>query len=53
MCRAYVTQSVYEVVLQKSISAQIHQLDMSNDEGYVDGLVRGLTFAKRLCTNNL
>ena len=35
---------------QKSIPAQIRQriLYISNDEGYVDGFVQELTFAKRL-----
>ena len=41
--------SVYKVVLQKSIPTQIRQLVLyiSNNEGQVDGYVRGLTFVKR------
>ena len=51
--RFFLTQSVYKVVLQKSIPAQIRQLILdyyyiSNNKGYVDGFVGELTFAKRL-----
>ena len=48
--RTYLTHSVFNVVLQKSISAQIRQLILyiSNIEGYVDGSVRELASAKRL-----
>ena len=44
----YLTESVYKVVLQKSIPAQICQLVpyTINDEGYVDGFVRKLLFLK-------
>ena len=47
---AYLTESVDKVVSQKSIPAQIRQLSlyMSNNKGPVDGVVRELTFAKRL-----
>ena len=43
------TKSVYKVVLQKSISAQIRRLILyiSNNKGHVDGFVEELTFAKR------
>ena len=46
---AYPTQSVYNVVLQKSIPAQICErvLYISNSEGYVDDFLRELTFAKQ------
>ena len=46
----YLTESGYEVVLQKSISAQIRQpiLCISDSEGQVDGLVGELIFAKRI-----
>jgi len=47
---AYLTESVYKVVSQKSIPTQIRQLIfyISNSKEYVDGFVRELTFAKRL-----
>ena len=47
--RVYRTQSVYEVVLQKSIPTQIRQLIfyIRNSEGYVDGFVGELTPTKR------
>ena len=47
---AYRTESVYKVVLQKSIPTQIRQLILyvSNNEGYVDEFVRELAFAERL-----
>ena len=46
---SYLTESVYLVVLQKSIPAQIPQLvlHVSDNKGYVDGFVRESTFAKR------
>ena len=45
----YLTERILQVVLQKSIPAQIRQLilDISNKE-YVNGFMRELTFAKRL-----
>ena len=48
--RSHLTESVYEVVLQKSFHAQIRQLmlHISNDKGYVDEFVRKLTFVKQL-----
>ena len=48
VCRSYLTQSVYKVVLQKSIPTEIRQLDLyiSNDNEHIDGFVRELTFAK-------
>ena len=48
--RPYLTESVYQVVLQKSIPAQIRQLILyiSNSKGYVDGFVGGVTSAKQL-----
>ena len=47
---AYLTQSIFKDVLQKSSPAQIRQLILynSNIEGSVDEFVRELTFAKRL-----
>ena len=51
-CRelSYLTESVYNVVLQQSIPAQIRQriLCISKNKGYADGFVRKLTFEKRL-----
>ena len=46
----YLTDDFHEIVLQKAIPAQIRHLILyfSNDEGFVDGFVRGSTFAKRL-----
>ena len=46
----YLTQSVFQVVLQKSIPTQIRQLILyiRNSKGWVDRFVRGLTSAKRL-----
>ena len=46
---AYLTESVYKLVLRKSIPAQIRQLilHISNNKGLVHGFVRELTFAKR------
>jgi hypothetical protein len=44
---AYLAESVDKVILQNSIPAQIHQLEISNNTGQVDGFVRDLTFAKR------
>jgi hypothetical protein len=48
----YRSESVYEVVLQKSVPTKIRQTNLnlyvSDDKGYVDGFVRELTFAKRL-----
>ena len=46
----YLTQSVFQVVLQKSISAYIRQpiLYMSNSKEQVDGFVRDFTSAKPL-----
>ena len=48
--QVYLTESVYNVVLRKSIPAQIRQLIlcMRNNQGQDDGFVRELTFAKRL-----
>jgi len=48
--KVYLTQSVFEVVLQKSIPTQICQLILyiSKSKGYVDGFVGQLTSAKRL-----
>ena len=42
-------EDAFQVVLQKSIPAQIRQLILyiSNNEGQVDGFVRELSFAKR------
>ena len=47
---SYLTESVYKVVVQKSIPAQIRQrtLYISTDQRYVDEFVWELTFAKRL-----
>ena len=47
--RIYLTESVYKVVLQKSIPPPIRQLilHISNNEGQIDRFVRELTFAKR------
>ena len=47
---SYLTESVYKVVLQMSIPAQIRQrvLYISNDKGLVDEFARELTFAKQL-----
>ena len=48
--RSHLTESVHNVVLQKSIPAQIRQriLHMGNRKGYIDGFVRESTYAKRL-----
>ena len=48
-CRLCLTESVYKVVLRKSISAQIRQLILfiSDNKGSVDGFERELTFTKR------
>ena len=48
MVNIHLTESVYKVVLQKSIPTQIRQLILyiSDDEGYVDEFVGELTFAK-------
>ena len=53
--RSYLTGSVSQVVLQKSILSQIRQLilHISDDEGLVDGFEWKLTFAKRLRKNCL
>ena len=47
---SYLTQSVFEVILQKSISIRIRQLILyiRHSIGYVDGFVGNLTSAKRL-----
>ena len=47
---SYLTQSVYQVVLQKSIPTKIRPLILyiNNSKGYVDGFVGKLTSAKRL-----
>ena len=47
---AYLTQSVFKVVLQKSILSQNRQiiLHISKDKGLVDGFVGELVSAKRL-----
>ena len=48
--RFYLTESVYNVVLQTSIPEKNRLvLYICDDKGYVDGFVRGFTFAKRLC----
>ena len=46
--RLYFKESLYGVVLQKSISAQIHLLIVytGNSKEYVDGFVRELIFGK-------
>ena len=48
--RSYLTDSVYQLVLQKSIPIQLRQLilHISNSEGQSDGFVRELISAKRL-----
>jgi hypothetical protein len=48
--RSYLTQSVLQVVLQKTIPRQIRQLIVyiSNIEEQVDGFVGDLTSAERL-----
>jgi len=48
--QCYLTKSVFEVVVHKSILTQIHQLLLyvSNTKGYIDGSVAGLTSAKQL-----
>ena len=48
--RTYLTESVYEVVLQTSIPAQIRQfiLYISNNQGLIDEFVRESPFAERL-----
>ena len=48
--RSYLTETVYKVVLRKSIPAQIRQfiLYISHDKGLVDEFVRELTVAKQL-----
>ena len=54
-CRSYLTESVYKVVLQSSIPAQIRQLVLCfylNKE-QVDGFVREIAFAKRLHQHSL
>ena len=47
---SYLTQSVFKVVLQKSIPTQMRQLTLytGNSGGYVDGFVGKLNSAKRL-----
>ena len=49
--RIDLTESVYTIIMQKLISAQIRQLIlyMRKDKGYVNGFVRGSTFSERLC----
>ena len=51
----HLTQSVFEVVVQKSIQTQIRQLILyiSRSTEQFDGFVRELTFAKRLCEHSL
>ena len=46
----YLTESVYNVVLQMPISAQIHQFNLSviGNKGYGDGFVWELAFSKQL-----
>ena len=46
--RYYLTESFYEVVVQKSVPAPIRQRVhyVRHHEGQVDGFVRELTFAK-------
>ena len=53
--RSCLTESVYNVVLQKSIPAQIRRchLHVSDDRVQVGGFVGGLTSAKRLLKNVL
>ena len=48
--QAYLTQSVSEVVLQKSIRTKIRQLILhsGNSKGQVDGFVGELTSVKRI-----
>ena len=48
--QSYLTESVYNVIFQKSIPAQIRQsnLYMSKNRGNVDEFVWESTFAKRL-----
>ena len=48
--KTHTAESVYDVVLQKSIPTQIRQLILyiSNSQGSVDGFVRELTSAERL-----
>ena len=48
--QSYLTESVYKVVLQKSIPTQIRPLILviSNNEGQSDGSVREFTFPQRL-----
>ena len=56
VCRGpYLTERVYNVVVQKSIAAQVRQLiiHIRNNKGSVDEFVRELTFAKRLRQKNL
>ena len=47
--RSHFTESVYKVILQKSISVQIRQLILyvSHNKGLVDEFVRELTLAKQ------
>ena len=47
---SYLTERVYQVVLQQSVPAQIRQLVLyiSNAQGQVDEFVRELTLANRL-----
>ena len=53
--QSYLTESVYKVDLQDSIPAQFRQLilDISDNEGQLDGFLRGSPFAKRLVQNLL
>jgi len=45
----YITQSIFKIVLQKSLPTQIRHLILytSNSTGYVDGFVGDLTSAKQ------
>ena len=53
--QVYLTQSVYKLVLQKSIPAQIRQLflHLSNYNGRFDGFTLELTLAKRRYKHSL
>ena len=48
--QCYLTESVYNVVQQKSVPAQIreHIPQIGDNTGYVDRFVEELTFSKRL-----
>jgi hypothetical protein len=50
LTKSDLTESVYHVVVQTSIPAQIRELTLyiSENKGQVDGFVRESTFAERL-----